>query len=67
MFTKAVNRNRMGEVRLMCLPESMVLKVWSLCHQSDVEGHRGLEEMLNKFLKGFFLLSARPAADVIHA
>ena len=41
------------------LPESMVKEVWSLCHQSDLIGHRGLEGMLNNFLKGFFLLSAR--------
>ena len=31
-FTKAANRNRMGEVWWICLPKSMVLKVWSLCH-----------------------------------
>ena len=37
----------------------MVKEVWSLCHQSDLGGHRGLEGTLNKFLKGFFLLSAR--------
>ena len=41
------------------LPESMVIEVWSLCHQSDLGGRRGLEWTLNKFLKGFFLLSAR--------
>ena len=34
-------------------------EVWSLCHQSDVGGHRGLEGTLNKFLKGFFMQSAR--------
>ena len=38
---------------------SMVMEVWSLCHQSALGGHRGLEVTLNKFLKGFFLLSAR--------
>ena len=37
----------------------MVTEVWSLCHQSNLGGHRGLEGTLNKFLKGFFLLSAR--------
>ena len=37
----------------------MVKEVWSLCHQSDLGGHRGLERTLNKFLNGFFLLSAR--------
>ena len=57
MFTKAANRNRMGEVWWICLPESMVAEVWSLCHQSDVGRHRGLEETLNKFLKGLFMLS----------
>ena len=46
MFTKAANRNQMGEVRRICLLESMVLEVWSLCHQSDVGGHRGLEGTL---------------------
>ena len=35
------------------------MEVWSLCHQSNLGGHRGLEGTLNKFLKGFFLLSAR--------
>ena len=30
MFTKAANRNRMGEVWQICLPESMVSEVWSL-------------------------------------
>ena len=37
----------------------MVTEVWSLCHQSDLGGRRGLEGTLSKFLKGFFLLSAR--------
>ena len=59
MFTKAANRNRIREVWQICLPESKVKEVWSLCHQSDLGGHRGLEGTLNKFLKGFFLLSAR--------
>ena len=39
--------------------ESIVSLVWSLCHQSDVGGHGGLEGTLNKFLKGFFMLSSR--------
>ena len=56
MFKKAANRNWMGEVWWICLPESILLEVWSLCHQSDVGG---LEGSLNKFLKGFFMLSAR--------
>ena len=34
--------------------------MWSLYHQSDLRGHRGLEGTLNKFLRGFFMLSARP-------
>ena len=36
MFMKAANRNGMGEVWWICLLESMVSEVWSLCHQSDV-------------------------------
>ena len=32
MFTKAANRNRIREVLRICLPESLVKKVWSLCH-----------------------------------
>ena len=59
MFTKAANRNRIRGVWRICLPESMAKEVWSFCHQSDLGGHRGLEGTLNKFLKGFFLLSAR--------
>ena len=59
MFTKAANRNRIGEVWWICLSESMVSEVWSLNHQSDAGGHKGLEGTLNKFLKGFFILSAR--------
>ena len=59
MFIKAANRNSMGEVWWICLLESMVLEVCSLCHQSDVGGHRRLEGTLNKFLKGLFMLSAR--------
>ena len=59
MFTKAANRNRIGEVWWICLPGSMVREVWSFCHQSDLGGHRGLEGTLNRFLKGFFMLSAR--------
>ena len=59
MFTKAANRNGIGEVCRLCLPESLVTKVWSLCHQSDLGGHIGLEWTLNKFLKRFFLLSAK--------
>ena len=34
-------------------------EVWSLCHHSDLGGHRGLEVTLNKFFKGFFMLLAR--------
>ena len=47
MFSKAAhrNRNQMGEV-------------WQICHQSDVGGHRWLEGTMNKFLLGFFMLSA---------
>ena len=37
----------------------IIKEVWCLCHQSDLEGHRGLEGTLSKLLKGFFLLSAR--------
>ena len=59
MFTKSANRNRIGEVWRICLLESMVAEVWSLCHQGDLEGHRGLEGTLNRILKVFFLLSAR--------
>ena len=58
-FTKAANKNPIGEVWRICLPKFMVTKVWSLCHQSNLGGHRGLEGTLNKVLKGFFLLSAR--------
>ena len=60
MFTKAANRNQTEEVGRICLPASMVKEVWSLCHQSDLGGHRGLEGMLNMFLRGFFIFSARP-------
>ena len=59
MFTKAANRNRIEEVWQICLPESMVTEAWSLCHRSDLGGHKGLEGTLKKFLQGFFLLSAR--------
>ena len=59
MFTKAANRNQIREVWRICLPESMLKEVWNLCHQSDLGGHRGSEGTLNKFLKVFFLLSAR--------
>ena len=33
IFTKAANRNRIGEV---WLPESKLTKVWSLWHQIDL-------------------------------
>ena len=59
MFTKAANKNQIGEVWQICLLESMVKEVWNLCHQSDIGPHRGFEETLNKFLKGVLLLSAR--------
>ena len=59
IFTMAANRNQIGEVWRICLPESVVREVLSLFHQSDLEGHRGLEGTLNKFLKGFFMLSVR--------
>ena len=55
MFTKAANRNWIEEVSRICLQESIVTEVWSLCYQSDLGGHRGLEGTLNKFLKRFFL------------
>ena len=38
IFTKAANRNQMGEVWRICLPGCW--RFWSLCHQSDVGGHR---------------------------
>ena len=60
MFTKFANRNQTGEVGRICIPESMVKEVLSLCHQSDSGGHRGLEGTQNKFMRGFFMLSARP-------
>ena len=59
MFTKAANRNWIAVVWQICLPESMVREVLSLCHESDLGGHRGLEGTLNKLLKGFFMLLAR--------
>ena len=37
----------------------MVTELWSLRHQSNLGGHRGLEGTLSKFLKVFFLLSLR--------
>ena len=60
IFTKSANRNQTREVGWICIPASMVKEVWSLCHQSDLGGHQGLEGILNKFLRGFFMLSARP-------
>ena len=59
MFTKAANKNQIREVWQIYLLELMVNEVWSLCHQSNLGGHRGLEGTLNQFLKVFFLLSAR--------
>ena len=50
MFTKAANRNQIGEVWRICLLESMVMEVWSYCHRSNLGGHRSLEGTLNKFL-----------------
>ena len=44
MFKKAANRNWMGEVWQICLLESMVSEVWSLCHQSDMETIEGWKE-----------------------
>ena len=67
MFTKGANKNRIGEVWQICLLESMVTEVWSLCHQSNLGGHRGLEGTLNKVLKGFFLLSARQKIGFLKA
>ena len=54
MFTKAANKNQRGTVWRLGLPESMIMEVWSLCHQSNLGGHRGLEGVLSKLLKGFF-------------
>ena len=59
MFTKSANRHQSGDVGRICIPNSMIREVWSLCHQSDLGGHRGLEGTLNKFLKRFFTFSAR--------
>ena len=41
-FTKAAYRNQIRETWRICLLESMVKEVWSLCHHSDLGGHRGL-------------------------
>ena len=56
-----LEEDKYAKVWRICLPnpQSMVLEVWSLFHQSDCWGHRGLEGTLDKFLKGFFMLSAR--------
>ena len=59
MFTKASNRNQIGDVWRICLLVSMVTEVWSLCNQSDAGGQKRLEGTLNKFLKGFFMLTTR--------
>ena len=59
MFTKSANPRQSVEVGRICIPNSMIREVWSLCHQSDLGGHRGLEGTLNKFLRGFFMFSAR--------
>ena len=59
LLTKAANKNLIGEVWQICLPESMVKEVWCLCHQRDLGGHRCLEGALKKFLKGFFMLLVR--------
>ena len=66
MFTKSANRNQTGAVGRICILESMFKKVWSLCHQSDSGGHRGLEGTLNKFMRGFFMLSARPKLRILN-
>ena len=44
MFTMAAYQNQTREVGQICIPASMVREVLSLCHQSDLGGHRGLEE-----------------------
>ena len=46
IFTKAADRNPIGEVWRICLPESMVTEFWIVCHQSDLGGHRGLKGTL---------------------
>ena len=35
MYIKSANGNQLGEVGRICIPESMVREVWSICHQSD--------------------------------
>ena len=35
MYTKSANGNQTVEVGRICIPESMVKEVWSVCHQSD--------------------------------
>ena len=47
MYTKVANKNQIREVWRICLPESMVKELWSLCHQNNLGGHRGLERTLN--------------------
>ena len=51
MYTKSANGNQLGEVGRICIPESMVKEVWSLCHQSDSGGHRGIEERQTNLTK----------------
>ena len=46
-------------------PESTVTAVWSLCHQSDLGGHRGLEGTLSKFLIGFFLIMSKTENTIL--
>ena len=42
MITKAANRNQKKEVWQICLPKSTVKEVRSLCHQSNLGRHRGV-------------------------
>ena len=67
MYAKAANPHQDSGVGRICIPASMVKEVWSLCHQSDQGGHRGLDGTLNKFLKGFFMLSARTKLRFLNA
>ena len=58
MFTKAANHNSIREVGRICLPELLVKEVWSL--------HMSSKGTLNKFLRGFFMFSARPKLRILN-
>lgn len=59
IFRRKVDKMRNEEGDRVCLPEEKLREGFNLCHTHTLAGHRGITGTLDKFLKSFFVFSAK--------